>query len=162
MSCESSRVCAGVGFMVSQVVGPLASEASSRKYKQSPSFFYSFYPLSLCQFLPFLPLHMPPLIFPPFLCLLSSPSYLLWFSYSFLDFSSAFLVFFFSSRSLPFISPPDLPLPHSYFFITSAIFPNPSPPFPLTPCKEQSCLQLPWKHLSGVAAFSWLSLALDQ
>lgn len=124
--------------MVSQVVGPLASRASSRKYKQSRSFFYSFYPHSSAN----------SSLFSLFTCLLLCSLHFLASSPPLLTFSASptlswtfplhFLLCFFFSFSLPSISPPDLPLPHSHSFITSAIFPNPSPPFPLTGVKSRA------------------------
>lgn len=136
MSWESSRVCAVVGFMVSQVVGDLVPGASSRKYKQSRSFFYSLYPHSSAKsslfFLFTCLLYVSSISLPPLLPFLPSLILLL-FSWTF-PLHFLFVLFCFSF-SLPSISPPDLPLPHSHSFITSAIFPNPSPSFPLTRVK---------------------------
>ena len=156
MSYETSRVCVWRG--VPGVWGGRQPRLQGMKlrmlYQQFWSFFHSFYLLILRPFIPSLPLQMPPLLSPAATHFFSSPSplhNLLW-----LVPSSPL------PSPLPSMSPPMIsPYSPSYSFITSFIsYSFSTSSSTNSKSKEQSCLLLPWEHLSLVAAFSWLSAGL--
>ena len=148
-------VCGG-GFLASEVAGSRASRAWRRECCTSSfglSSIHSTSSSSVPLFLLFLSRCLlffpppPPISFPPLLPFITS--------------SDLSLPLLFRPLSPPCPPPMISPYSPSYSFITSFIsYSFSTSSSTNSKSKEQSCLLLPWEHLSLVAAFSWLSAGL--